>query len=145
MFLAVVNPLNSSELIFPTLEVIHIVGFAVLVGTIALVDFRLLNLGMRRQKVSELAKDLAPWTLIGLTMVLLSGPLMFSSDPDMYYLNRSFQVKMVLLLLAIIFQYTIHRRATKLEGQESWQKLVACVSMALWVGVVFGGIFIAFI
>jgi hypothetical protein len=145
MFLAVANPLNSSELIFPTLEVIHIVGFAVLVGTIALVDFRLLNLGMRRQKVAELAQDLAPWTLIGLTMVLLSGPLMFSSDPDMYYLNRSFQVKMVLLLLAIVFQYTIHRKATKSEGQPFRQKLVACVSMALWTGVVFGGIFIGFV
>jgi uncharacterized protein DUF6644 len=142
MFLAVANPLNASELIFPTLEVFHIVGFAVLVGTIAIVDFRLLGLGMRRQKAAELASDLAPWTLIGLTMVLLSGPLMFSSDPDMYYLNRSFQIKMVLLLIAIIYQYTIHRRATKSEGSH---KLVACVSIALWVGIIFGGIFIAFI
>jgi hypothetical protein len=146
MFLAAAaNPLNASELIFPTLEVIHIVGFAVLVGTIAIVDFRLLGIGMRRQKVAELASDLAPWTLIGLTMVLLSGPLMFSSDPDMYYLNRSFQVKMVLLLLAIIFQYTIHRSTTKSEGPPFRQKLVACVSMTLWVGIIFGGIFIAFI
>ena len=142
MFLAVENPLNSSELVFPTLEVIHIVGFAVLVGTIAIVDFRLLGLGMRRQKVAELAGDLAPWTLIGLTMVLLSGPLMFSSDPDMYYLNRSFQIKMVLLLIAIIFQYTVHRKATKSEGSH---RLVACVSLTLWVAIVFGGIFIAFI
>jgi uncharacterized protein DUF6644 len=145
MFLAVANPLNSSELIFPTLEVIHIVGFAVLVGTIAIVDFRLLNLGMRRQKAAEVASDLAPWTAIGLAMVLLSGPLMFSSDPDMYYLNRSFQVKMVLLLAAIIFQYTIHRKVAKSEGPPFRQKLVACVSMVLWVGVIFGGIFIAFI
>lgn len=145
MFLAVVNPLNSSELIFPALECIHIVGFAVLVGTIAIVDFRLLNLGMRRQKVAELASDLAPWTLIGLAMVLLSGPLMFSSDPDMYYLNRSFQIKMVLLVLAILFQYTIHRRTTQSEGPALRQKLVACVSIALWVGIIFGGIFIAFI
>ncbi|HEV3329526.1 MAG TPA: DUF6644 family protein [Bryobacteraceae bacterium] len=146
MFLAAAaNPLNASELVFPTLEVIHIVGFAVLVGTIAIVDFRLLGIGMRRQKVAELASDLAPWTLIGLTMVLLSGPLMFSSDPDMYYLNRAFQVKMVLLLLAIIFQYTVHRSATKSEGPPLRQKLVACVSMTLWVGIIFGGIFIAFI
>src|SRR5215471_7592427 len=96
MFLAeAANPLNASELIFPTLEVIHIAGFAVLVGTIAIVDFRLLGLGLLRQKAAEVARDLGPWTLIGLTMVLLSGPLMFSSDPDMYYLNRAFQVKMV--------------------------------------------------
>ena len=63
MLLATANPLNASELIFPTLEVIHIAGFAVLVGTIAMVDFRLLGLGLMRQKVSEVARDLGPWTI----------------------------------------------------------------------------------
>jgi len=145
MFLAETNPLNSSELIFPALECIHITGFAVLVGTIGIVDFRLLGLGMRRQSAAEVAKDLAPWTLFGLVLMLFSGPLMFSSDPDMYYLNRSFQIKMILLLLAIIFNYTIHRRVALKGASPPRNALVACVSIALWVGVVFGGIFIAFI
>jgi len=146
MFLAeAANPLNASELIFPTLEVIHIAGFAVLVGTIAIVDFRLLGLGLRRQKAAEVARDLGPWTLIGLTMVLLSGPLMFSSDPDMYYLNRSFQVKMVLLLVAIVFHYTVHRKVALSEAAGFGSKAVACISLALWVSIIFGGIFIAFV
>jgi len=146
MFLAeAANPLNASELIFPTLEVIHIAGFAVLVGTIAIVDFRLLGLGLRRQKAAELARDLGPWTLIGLTMVLLSGPLMFSSDPDMYYLNRSFQVKMVLLLVAIVFHYTVHRKVALSEAAGFGSKAVAWISLALWVSIIFGGIFIAFV
>jgi hypothetical protein len=145
MLLAAANPLNSSELIFPTLEVFHIAGVAVLVGTIAVVDFRLLGLGMRRQKVSDVARDLGPWTLIGLTLVLFSGPLMFSSDPDMYYLNRSFQVKMALLLAAITFHYTVHRRVAASEAPGFGSKAVACISLALWTGIVFGGIFIAFI
>src|SRR6266705_2452692 len=110
MLLAVSNPLNASELIFPTLEVLHIAGVAMLAGTIALVDFRMLGLGMTRQTAAEIAKDLAPWTLIGLTLVVLSGPLLFSSDPDMYYLNRYFQVKMALLLVTLVFQYTVHRK-----------------------------------
>jgi len=145
MFLAEANPLNASELIFPTLEVIHIAGFAVLVGTIAIVDFRLLGLGLRRQKAAEVARDLGPWTLIGLTMVLLSGPLMFSSDPDMYYLNRSFQVKMVLLLVAIVFHYTVHRKVALSEAAGFGSKAVAWISLALWVSIIFGGIFIAFV
>ena len=160
MFLAVANPLNASALVFPVLECIHIVGFAVLVGTIAIVDFRLLGLGMRRQKTAfagtelalaayrhaaEVAKDLAPWTLVGLVMVMFSGPLLFSSDPDMYYLNWSFQLKMVLLLLAIVFHFTIHRKAVSADSSPLRGRLVAGISMALWVGVVFGGIFIAFI
>jgi hypothetical protein len=145
MLLATANPLNASEFIFPTLEVIHIAGFAVLVGTIAMVDFRLLGLGLKRQKVSEVARDLGPWTLLGLTMVLLSGPMMFSSDPDMYYLNPVFDVKMALLLVAIVFHYTIHRKIALSEATGFGSKAVACTSLVLWVGIVFGGIFIAFI
>jgi hypothetical protein len=137
------NPLNASELIFPTLEVCHILGFTATMGTIALVDFRVLGFGMRRQAVADLAKDMAPWTLAGLVLVLLSGPLLFSSDPDMYYLNRSFQFKMVCLLLAIVFNYTIRKRVLGSGGASS--KLVACISLALWAGVIGGGIFIAFV
>jgi hypothetical protein len=139
------NPLNASELIFPTLEVCHIVGFTVALGTIALLDFRVLGFGMRRQAIADLSRDLAPWTLAGLVLVLLSGPLLFSSDPDMYYLNRSFQFKMVCLLLAIVFNYTIHKRVVQAGKVTASSKLVACLSLALWAGVIGGGIFIAFV
>jgi hypothetical protein len=143
--LIVTNPLNSSELIFPTLECIHILGFALSVGTIAILDFRLLGMGMRRQAVSALGKDLAPWTLFGLAVMLISGPLLFSSDPDMYYLNYAFNTKMVVLLLAIIFNYTAHRKAVAADASGGRAKLIAIVSLVLWVGVVTGGIFIGFV
>ena len=139
------NPLNSSELIFPTLEVLHILGFTVTMGTIALVDFRVLGLAMRRQPVADLARDLAPWTLAGLISVLLSGPMLFSSDPDMYYLNRSFQLKMVCLLVAIIFNYTAHRKAVRSGKTTGSNKLLAGISLVLWAGVIAGGIFIGFV
>ncbi len=139
------NPLNESELTFPILECIHILGFAVTVGTIALVDFRLLGFGLRRQNPGELAKMLAPWTLFGLISLLLSGPMLFSSDPDMYYLNRSFQIKMVLLALAIAFHYTVRRKLLRGELWPGLGKPVACISLALWVGVIFSAIFIAFV
>ncbi|HSR05682.1 MAG TPA: hypothetical protein VLM42_00910 [Bryobacteraceae bacterium] len=90
MLIEFVNPLNSSALAFPILECIHIVAFALSIGTIAIVDFRLLDMGMRRQTPAQLAKDTAVWTLVGLGIMLLSG-------------------------------------------------------MALWMGVVFGGIFIGFL
>ena len=139
------SSLNASEFIFPALECIHIIGFAIAIGTIAILDFRLLGLGLMRQSVADLARDLAPWTLAGLASMLLSGPVMFSSDPDMYYLNISFQVKMVLLLLAIVFHYTIHRKVTFKGAYPGRGKLIACVSLALWMGVIAGGLFIAFV
>lgn len=141
----VTNPLNSSALVFPILECMHIAGWAMTVGTIALVDFRLLGFGLRKQTAAEIAKELAPWTLIGLAVILLSGPLLFSSDPDMYYLNHSFQFKMVCFVLAVIFNYTIHRKVARSGASPAAGAAVACLSIALWMGVIFGGIFIAFV
>jgi uncharacterized protein DUF6644 len=144
MILAEANPLNASELIFPTLEVFHITGFAMCIGTIALVDFRLLGVVMNRQSAAEVAQDVAPWTLVGLALILLSGPLMFSSDPDMYYLNPAFQVKMVCFALALLFNYTIRRKVARRGGSGAIGKVVAAISLLLWISVIFGGIFIAF-
>lgn len=143
--LMIENPLNASQLTFPILECFHIVGFAVAVGTIAIVDFRLLGWGMRREKPPELAKDTGVWTLTALIIVIFSGLLLFSSDPDMYYLNMSFVLKMVCLVLAIVFHYTIHRRVVMRGASPVINIVVACTSLLLWAGVVFGGIFIAFI
>jgi hypothetical protein len=144
MLIAFENPLNENALVFPILECLHIVGFAVTVGTIALVDFRLLGFGLR-QNAGELSKALAPWTLFALISVLLSGPLLFSSDPDMYYLNISFQIKMVLLLVAIVFHYTVRRKLLRGELSGALGKVVACTSLVLWTSIIFGGIFIAFV
>ena len=141
----ITNPLNSSELVFPALECFHIVGFALSIGTIAIVDFSLLGVGMRRQSPAQLAKDTWLWTLSGLVLMLFSGLLLFSSDPDMYYLNWPFVIKMAFFVSAVIFHYTIHRKAVASDILPPNGKLVACVSLVLWAGVIFGGIFIGFV
>ena len=145
MLIAFENPLNENALVFPVLECFHILGFAVTLGTIALVDFRLLGFGLRDLSAAELSKALAPWTLFGLVTVLLSGPMLFSSDPDMYYLNFSFQVKMVLLVLALVFHYTIRRKLLRGNLSPGLNKPVACISLLLWSSIIFAGIFIAFV
>ena len=139
------NPLNSSALAFPVLECIHIVGFALSVGTIAIVDLRLLGVGMRHQTPAEINNDTWIWTLAGLVIMIFSGLLLFSSDPDMYYLNWSFLFKMACLVLAIVFHYTIHRKTVSADKPPGSAKLVASVSLALWSAVIFGGIFIGFV
>ena len=140
------NPLNNNEWSFPLLEIIHIFGFTLSVGTIALVDLRLLGLAMLSKPPAEVAKNMAVWTLIGLAVMLITGPLIFSSDPNMYLRNESFQFKMVALLIAIIYNYTIHRRvAMSSASTPALSKLAGAVSLLLWVSVVAGGLFIAFV
>jgi hypothetical protein len=131
----------ESPLTFPALECFHIAGFALGVGTIAVVDFRMLGLAMPKQKVSAIAADLSKWTLLGLTLVFLSAGGLFYSDPDLYYLNPSFQLKMTLLLAALIFHYTVRQPKAFADDPAKWP---GAVSLLLWSGIVFCGIFIAF-
>ena len=138
------NPLNNNEWSFPLLEIIHIVGFAVAMGTIFMVDLRLIGIGMNRYSSSQLSKDLAPWTLGGLAAALMSGPLIWSSDPNMYLNNSAFQFKMVALLIALLFQYTIRRKVALSDSSSAAGALTGIVSVALWVSVVAGGLFSAF-
>ena len=139
------NPLNTNEWAFPVCEVIHIVGFAILIGTIAIVDLRLLGLGMKRQTAAELVKDTAPWTLLGLVLVLISGPLIFSSDPNLYIHNQSFRFKITMLLVAIFFNWTLHRKVATSPNPGSMGALVGGVSILMWTSIIFAGIFIAFV
>ena len=137
------NPLSTSPAVFPILECIHIAGFALSIGMTALVDFRLLGIGFEKQTPAQIARAFDWWMLGGLILAVFSGLLLFSTDPDMYYLNWSFLIKMACLLLAIAFNYTIHRRALTSRISPAAGRLVACISLVLWVSVIFGGIFIA--
>ena len=139
------NPLSTSPSLFPILECVHIAGFAVSIGMTALVDFRLLDFGLQKQTPAQIARAFDGWMLGGLIVAVFSGLLIFSTDPDMYYLNWSFLIKMACLLLAIVFNYTIHKRAISPGLSPAAGRLVACISLALWVSVIFGGIFIAVI
>ena len=139
------NPLNNNEWSFPLLEIFHILGFALSIGTIAVVDLRLLGWGMKRSTPSQLLKDTAPWSLAGLVVMLTTGPGIFSSDPYMYLANQSFRFKMGALLLAIIYNYTIRRKVAMADASGATAALVGGLSLALWVSVVAGGLFIAFV
>src|ERR1700684_227437 len=99
------NPLNVSPWTSPFLEVTHIVSFAIAIGTVAIVDFRLLGLAMLRQTPGKLTMDTRLWTTASLSMAVFSGLLMYSTDPDKFYLNVSFLFKIACLVLAIVFHY----------------------------------------
>ena len=139
------HAINSYEWVFPTIQSLHFIGFALSIGTIAIVDLRLLGFGMRRQGAAELAADLAPWTAVGIAVMLTTGPLMFSTDAVGYHYNPAFQFKMVCLMLALLFHFTLHRRAVHPNVPPIVAKLAGAASLLLWSGVVAGGRMIAFV
>jgi hypothetical protein len=139
------NPLNNNEWAFPLTECFHIAAMALSIGTIVLVDLRLLGVGMRRQTAAQLVADTELWTLTGLVVVIASGLMIFSSDPVAYLSSGPFLFKMAALLVAIVYNYTIHRIVARGSASPLAGKLVGSVSLALWCSLVFAGIFIAFV
>jgi hypothetical protein len=137
--------LNNHEWAFPVVQSLHFIGFALLIGTIVIVDMRLLGLVMLRQTPAELAADLAPWTVAGIAVMLTTGPLMFSADAPNYYFNPSLRFKMVFLIVALLFHFTLHGRAVRPDVSPIAAKLAAVTSLLLWTMVMAGGRMIAFI
>jgi hypothetical protein len=127
--------------LFPVIQSVHIVGLTILVGTICLVDLRLLGIGARRQAARDLASGLAPWTSAGLLTVLVTGPLLLWSDLSRYFNNPAFVLKMGLLAVALAGHFTLHRSVVRDGGRlnAATQKLAAALSLILWSSVVLAG------
>ena len=143
---AVADALNNSEWAFALAECVHIGGFAVAIGSIALVDFRMLNLGLRSEATARILKYTELWTVIALLFVVFSGVALFLSQVDIYRVNLIFPLKMYVLAAALIYNFTVHRKVATMENPPPvLSKLVAIVSLLLWVAVVFGGIFTGFL
>ncbi len=135
------NPFHQSSLALPLLESLHLVGIVCGVGTAAVMNLRLLRVGMRGRSPALVWRETALLTLGGLTLAVLTGLLLFSIDPELYYENVAFRFKMVALVAAIVFYYWIVRRTAARDREAP---LVAILSLALFALVPLGGIFIGY-
>jgi hypothetical protein len=130
--------IRHSAALIALLEIVHLIGLALLLGTILMVDLSMLGLGIGRQPVSRIARELNSFTVTGLTIMLVSGPLILSSEALRCYKTPAFWVKMALLAITIAFHFTIHRRATMAEAHPN-ARIVAILSLVLWFGVALAG------
>lgn len=138
--------MSGSATLIEMAQILHLIGLTLLVGTIMMVDFTLLGLGIKRQPAALVAEELAPWTIAGLAIMLFTGPLNLASEAMRCYDSSPFWIKMGLLALALIFHFTVHRRVVASQPPVSrfTAGLVGCVSLSLWFGVAVAAKFIAF-
>jgi len=139
------HAMNFAEWVFPTVQSLHFIGFAMSIGTVAIVDYRLLGFGKGQGETAELAAGLRRWTGAGIAIMLITGFLMFSTDAVGYHNNPAFQFKMVCLTVALLFHFTLHSRAVRPDAPPAFAKFAAATSLLLWCAVVAGGRMIAFI
>jgi hypothetical protein len=131
----IAEALRNSRVLFPIVEIIHLIGLALFAGPLFLINLGLLGLAMRRQPVAQFASALLPWTRGGIALLLVTGPLMFAAQATKWYGNPVFWFKMALLAVAIAFQWPVHRKLvseTAALGPLP-AKFIACLSLLLWI------------
>ena len=131
---------------FPLIETIHILALAVLLGSILMIDLRLLGV-LHRIPVSKMQRELGTYINVSLVIILITGVLLFLSEASKAYGNAAFLPKITLLALAMIYHYTVHRKAGLSESPSgpAWGKVAALISIGLWFGVGVAGRAIGFV
>ncbi|MGE0623318.1 MAG: hypothetical protein AB7I04_24730 [Pseudomonadales bacterium] len=122
--------------LFPLLESVHVAALVLMLGSLLMVDLRLLGVAGLAYEADAMAAGMLPWVWLGFAAAVLTGAGMFVSRPSAYAANPAFQVKLVLLGL-VGLNLVAHRfRRGHGVGRE---RLAAAVSLLLWVGVVVAG------
>jgi len=148
---AVATAMRQWLWLYPIVEIVHILGFVVLVGAAVLFDLRLLGLG-RHLPVTDLAGYHLRWARVALLLIVPSGLLMFSAHATEMAENPAFQMKLALIVVAGLNAAIFHRGVFRSVG--SWDRdivapggarLAALLSLVLWTGVISCGRLLAYL
>ena len=138
--------IRESEWAFPAVESAHVIALALVIGTISIVDLRLLGLASTNRVYSELARQVLPWTWGAFGLAAISGTLMFISQPQTYLGNVAFRIKFALMFVAgvnmLVFQLITSRDASKWDRDAAAPlagRIAATLSLAFWIAIVFFG------
>ena len=136
---------------FPKVECIHVIALATVVGTIFLVDTRLIGLTSTRLSFRHISSRLLPWTWAGFILAVITGLLLFSSNAVAYYENGAFRLKLLLMILAAVnmlyFELVTFRNVAAWETSAKppfAARLAGVLSVVLWCGVIMTGRWIGF-
>lgn len=142
---AVGTALAQSIWSFAVIEAIHLVGLCLLGGALLIVDLRLLGTGLKGQAISRLGAYAHRWLVWATALMLVTGTLLWISEPIKLYYNDSFWWKVRALPFALLFTFTIRRRVVRSATEATARtRLVGVISLALWFTVAAAGRWIGF-
>ena len=133
---------KSSIYLGPGINLVHLVAMCTFMGALLMVDLRLLGAGLTNQPVKQVARSAQPWLIGGLIVLTLTGIPAVMTVALEEYASPVFWFKMYVLLAAVIFTFTVRRKVAGADESRVapvWRKLVALVSIVLWMSVAAGG------
>lgn len=137
---------KSDHMVGASLQIVHIIGFVLLLSSLVLVSLRLLGKALTEVPVERVAREAHRLSWIGLALALVSGVLIFIATPRLYAGNLAFQTKISLFIVASIFQLAWFRRvATSGPRHPAVVRFSVAATLVLWFGVGLAGRVIGFI
>ncbi len=143
--------IRDSLYLFPVIECFHVLGLALVFGTIVIVDLRLLGVASTGRPFTRITSDVMKWTWGAFVFTAATGLLMFITNASVYYDNFFFRTKIALLALSginiLIFELTAGRavkRWDKDAGAPAAGKTAAVLSLVLWITIIFMGRWIGY-
>ena len=143
--------IRESTWSYPVIESVHVLSLTIFVGLLLLWDLRLLGVTLRRVAVSEVWSWLIPWITLGAALMVISGVLLFASDPVRFFGNIFFRMKAGALFLALLnalaFHLGVERRLPDWDTAAVTPRaarLAGAISIGLWAVIVLTGRFVAY-
>jgi hypothetical protein len=135
----------------PIVQTVHILSVSAIMGSIVLIDLKILGLALPTQNTEDLVRRLMPLTWWALPTLAASGLVFILAQPQRYFVNPIFGIKFALLAPAIVLSAIVQRtiaRGSKFRqwtpGRRAWVRVIAAVSLLLWIGVAMAGRWIAY-
>ncbi len=128
---------------YPIMKWFHFVGLSLWLGTILIVDMRLMEIGPRRQSAAALSDGLRAWKWIGFVVAFLSGFLLFSVEAANYVSNAGFRLKLAVFPIALLWHVVVQRNTpawTHGERVSAMGKWAGGIEVVVWAVVVAGSV-----
>jgi hypothetical protein len=135
----------------PIAQTIHLLSIAAVMGSVIFINLRVLGIAAPRQHPGEMIARLMPWTWYALIILFVSGLPFILARPARYFTNPVFQIKFLLLVSAVALTFVFYRLS--LRETDYWTsssqrlitgKMIAAISLVLWLGIVMAGRWIAY-
>jgi hypothetical protein len=142
--------LHESQYMYTIIESTHVLAIMLFVGTIAMVDLRLLGVSFPQTPVTQMLSRMLPWTISGFILLVVTGVLLFYAIPIRTFHSLWFRIKLVLLAIGginiAIFTFKVERDKARwdLGPVPLKSKIAASISLSVWALVIVCGRLIAY-
>ena len=131
-----VKTFSTTGWMYNSVSVIHYLTMFWFIGSMAVVDLRVMGVAARKRNLMELSTQIFPWAWTGFVLAIISGFIMFTSGAGDWAPDPIFHIKLVMIILAVVFAILVQRGAPKwaaLPEIPTSAKVIATIGLVLWI------------